>query len=69
MRPGLDLSVLYRSCTVSHSGRLGSITGDHSKYPGRTYGTYKDLYISLIYNNIWSFLLWSPVIDDISWVE
>ena len=43
-----------------------NITGDHS-YSSRTYGTHKKLpvYISLFSlfnNNIWSYLLWSPVI-------
>ena len=46
-----------------------TITGGHVKYQGRTYGTYKKLYISLflllninIINNIWSYFLWSAVI-------
>ena len=42
-----------------------SITGDHTIYlvPGRTYGTHKNLYISLFFtDNNWSYLLWSPVI-------
>ena len=42
-----------------------TLTGDHIKYPGRTYGTHKDLpgtYFAIFTNHIWSYLLWPSVI-------
>ena len=48
-----------------------AITGDHSKQDLRY--TQKPIYFPILTNNIWSYLLWSPVIPDekhpMAWVH